>query len=128
MKDAYGMEYKKLDMNTDYSVKVNTFSEGVKKIKDEQVLCSYKDNKKNFIFQLALYILLNSRACQLYLQAKYFKIYVDEDQDCDKDMHKFFMYICSALKINADYTITRNRKDFLFSDITIFTPKEFLSI
>ena len=24
--------------------------------------------------------------------------------------------------------ITRNRKDFLFSDITIFTPKEFLSI
>ncbi|MDB0805898.1 hypothetical protein ABG828_10485, partial [Phocaeicola vulgatus] len=36
--------------------------------------------------------------------------------------------IYSALKINADYTITRNRKDFLFSDITIFTPKEFLSI
>lgn len=101
MKDAYGMEYKKLDMNTDYSVKVNTFSEGVKKIKDEQVLCSYKDNKKNFIFQLALYILLNSRACQLYLQAKYFKIYVDEYQDCDKDMHKFFMYICSALKIDT---------------------------
>ena len=36
--------------------------------------------------------------------------------------------IYSALKINADYIITRNRKDFLFSDITIFTPKEFLSI
>lgn len=33
-----------------------------------------------------------------------------------------------SLKINADYIITRNRKDFLFSDITIFTPKEFLSI
>ena len=38
------------------------------------------------------------------------------------------MRIYSALKINADYIITRNRKDFLVSDITIFTPKEFLSI
>ena len=101
MKDVCGMEYKKLDISTDYSVKVNTFSEGLKKIKDQKMLCSYKDNKKNFIFQLALYILLNSRACQLYLQAKYFKIYVDEYQDCDKDMHVFFMYICSSLRIDT---------------------------
>lgn len=86
MKDVFGMEYK-LDMSTDYSTKVNTFAEGVVKIKDEQILCSYRNSKENFIFQLALDILKKSKACQLYLQAKYFKIYVDEYQDCDKDMH-----------------------------------------
>lgn len=41
-----------------------------------------------------------SKACQLYLQAKYFKIYVDEYQDCDTDMHALFMYICEILKIS----------------------------
>ena len=29
---------------------------------------------------------------------------------------------------DADYIITRNTKDFLFSDISILTPKEFLSL
>lgn len=81
MKDVFGKAYKQ-DMNTDYSVKVNTFNEGVAKIRDEQVLCSYENNMENFIFQLALDILKKSKACQLYLQAKYFKIYVDEYQDC----------------------------------------------
>lgn len=100
MKDVFGMGYK-LDMSTDYSVKVNTFAEGVAKIKDEQILCSYANSKENFIFQLALVILEKSKACQLYLKAKYFKIYVDEYQDCDKDMHAFFMYICDTLKIDT---------------------------
>lgn len=88
-------------MSTDYSVKVNSFAEGLAKIKDEQILCSYFDSKENFIFQLAMDILKKSKACQLYLQAKYFKIYVDEYQDCDKDMHDFFMYICEILKIDT---------------------------
>lgn len=100
MKDVFGMEYK-LDMSTDYSAKVNTFEEGLAKIKDEQILCSYVNSKENFIFQLALDILKKSKACQLYLQAKYFKIYVDEYQDCDKDMHSLFMYICETLRINT---------------------------
>ena len=43
----------------------------------------------------------NSTACRLYLQAKYFKIYIDEYQDCDKSMHKLFMYLCDALKIET---------------------------
>lgn len=100
MKDVFGMEYK-IDMSTDYSTKVKTFEEGVVKIKDEHILCSYVDSKQNFIFQLALDILKKSKSCQLYLQAKYFKIYVDEYQDCDKDMHALFMYICEKLKIDT---------------------------
>lgn len=100
MKDVFGKDYK-VDMSTDYSVKVNSFAEGLAKIKDEQILCSCFDSKENFIFQLALDILKKSKACQLYLQAKYFKIYVDEYQDCDKDMHDFFMYICEMLKIDT---------------------------
>lgn len=100
MKDVFGMEYK-LDMSTDYSDKIYTFEEGLDKIKNEQILCSYENSNENFIFQLALEILKNSKACQLYLQARYFKIYVDEYQDCDKDMHALFMYICERLKINT---------------------------
>lgn len=100
MKDVFGRAYK-LDMSTDYSVKIKTFAEGLVKIKDEQILCSYVNSKENFIFQLALEILQKSKACQLYLKAKYFKIYVDEYQDCDKDMHALFMYICESLNIDT---------------------------
>lgn len=100
MKDVFGKTYK-MDMNTDYSMKVNTFAEGLTKIKSEQTLCSYTNSKENFIFQLALDILKKSKACKLYLKAKYFKIYVDEYQDCDKDMHALFMYICEILKIDT---------------------------
>lgn len=100
MKDVYG-EIFNLDMNTDYSLKVDTFEDGIQKIAEEATLCSYRDNKKNLIFELAQKIAENSTACQLYLQAKYFKIYIDEYQDCDKDMHKFFMYLCNQLDIET---------------------------
>ena len=100
MKDIFGSDFD-LDMNTDYSIKVHSFQEGVNKIKSEFTLCSYIDNKKNFIFELAQYIVEKSEACKLYLQAKYFKIYIDEYQDCDKSMHKFFMYLCDELHIET---------------------------
>lgn len=100
MKDVFGMEYK-LDMSTDYSRKVKTFADGLAKIKDEQILCSYENSRENFIFQLALDILKKSQACQLYLKAKYYKLYIDEYQDCDKDMHDLFMYICDLLQIDT---------------------------
>lgn len=100
MKDVFGRDYK-VDMTTDYSLKIETFTDGLLKIKSEQILCSYTNNKENFIFQLALDILKRSKACQLYLKAKYFKIYIDEYQDCDKDMHALFMYICENLKIDT---------------------------
>ena len=102
MKDVYGSDYD-IDMSTDYSreAKVKTFQDAINKIKNEGVLCSYTDNKKNFIFELAQEIVKNSTACRLYLQAKYFKIYIDEYQDCDKSMHKLFMYLCDILKIET---------------------------
>lgn len=100
MKDAYGDEFD-VDMSTDYSDKVDTFHEAVKKIKDEGILCSYTNSKNNFIFELAQNVVEQSKACQLYLRAKYFKIYIDEYQDCDKDMHKFFMYLCEVLGIET---------------------------
>lgn len=98
MKDVYGTDFD-LDISTDYSIKVITFQDGIEQIRTNAILCSYTDDKKNFIFDLAQYILERSFACRLYLLAKYFKIYIDEYQDCDKAMHKLFMYICDELHI-----------------------------
>lgn len=100
MKDVYGKDYD-LDMGTDYSVKIKNYNEGIKYIKSEGVLPSYKNNKKNFVFELSYNILKESRVAKKYLQAKYFKIYIDEYQDCDQDMDKLFMYIVDELKIST---------------------------
>jgi ATP-dependent exoDNAse (exonuclease V) beta subunit len=100
MHDVYGRAFKK-EIKPDYS-KVNQISDyemGIKKIKDTGFICKYTDNKKNYSFQLALYILKNSEAARLYLLSKYYRIYIDEYQDCDKDMHNLFMYICKHLMI-----------------------------
>ncbi len=85
--------------STDYSKKINTFEDGKNKIINENLICSYTNNKKNFVFELGKLILENSQACKLYIKSKYFKIYVDEYQDCDLNMHEFFMYICDELNI-----------------------------
>lgn len=124
MKDVFGMEYK-VDMSTDYSTKVNTFSEGLVKIKNEQILCSYENSRRNFIFELALDVLKKSKACQLYLQAKYFKIYVDEYQDCDKDMHALFMYICEIIRI--DTFVVGDEKQSIYMWRGAY-PKAFMNI
>ncbi len=100
MKDVYGNDFD-IDMNTDYAIKTATFQEGLDKIRTTGILCSYQDNRKNFIFELAQNIVENSRSCKLYLQAKYFKIYIDEYQDCDRTMHNFFMFLCDNLKIDT---------------------------
>lgn len=100
LKDVYGAEYA-IDMSTDYAERVNTFQEGLDKVRCDGILCSYKDNKKNFIFDLAQKVIQQSLACRLYLQAKYFKLYIDEYQDCDQAMHNFFMYICDTLGIET---------------------------
>ncbi len=100
MKDVYGRDYDK-EMGTDYEVKVEDFDEGIDEIKESGIIASLKDNKENFIFKLALDIVKNSFACREFLKAKYFNIYVDEYQDCDKDMHAFFMYLCDELEINT---------------------------
>lgn len=124
MKDVYGKDYK-VDMSTDYSVKVDSFTDGVAKVKKDQLLCSYSNNKENFIFQLALDIVKKSSACQLYLQAKYFKIYVDEYQDCDKDMHEFFMYLCDNLNIDTFVVGDEKQSIYIWRGAH---PKSFMSI
>jgi superfamily I DNA/RNA helicase len=103
MKDVYGEECD-TDIDTDYANKdgrLNSLTEGIQSIKDYHTIYSYYDNKKNFVFDLALDIVKKSLACRLYLQAKYFGIYVDEYQDCDLDMHEFFMYLCDELHITT---------------------------
>ena len=45
MKDVYGADFD-LDMSTDYSAKVDTFQEAIEKIRNEGILCSYRDNKR----------------------------------------------------------------------------------
>lgn len=97
-KDVYGKEYKD-DMCTDYSVKKQTYQECLDYLRNKKTICAYQDSKKNFVFELALDIVKKSRACQLFLKSKYFKLYVDEYQDCDKTMHDFFMYLCNELGI-----------------------------
>ena len=98
MWDVYGKDYK-FDFDANYLNKVNTFEEGIKYLKDNKSICSYFDNKKNFVFELALDILKKSDAAKKFLKAKYFKLFIDEYQDCDESMHKFFMYIKNNLKI-----------------------------
>lgn len=98
-RDVYGEDYH-IEMCTDYSVKKQTFQECLDYLKSSKTICAYADNKKNFVFELALDIARKSEACQLFLKAKYVKIYVDEYQDCDKTMHEFFMYLCNTLKID----------------------------
>lgn len=124
MKDVYGKDYK-VDMSTDYSVEVDSFADGIAMVKNDQLLCSYSNSKENFIFQLALDIVKKSSACQLYLQAKYFKIYVDEYQDCDKDMHEFFMYLCDDLKIDTFVVGDEKQSIYIWRGAH---PKSFMSI
>lgn len=61
----------------------------------------------------------------MYLQAKYFKIYVDEYQDCDKDMHNLFMYICDVLKI--DTFVVGDEKQSIYTWRGAY-PQAFMSI
>lgn len=124
MKDVYGGEFK-LGMSTDYSVHIMTFEEGIAMVKNKNLLCSYHNNRCNFIFELALDIAKKSSACQLYLKSKYFKIYIDEYQDCDGDMHEFFMYLCDNL--NIDTFVVGDEKQSIYTWRGA-DPKFFLSI
>lgn len=102
IRDAYGEEYNK-KLTPDYSNEraTNSYCKLLEIIKssEEGYICKYENPKKNFGFELALNILQKSHVSRRYLKSKYFRIYVDEYQDCDKDMHKFFLYISEKLQI-----------------------------
>jgi len=100
MYDFYGPEYK-IKINPDFSDdnQVTTYEQGVTKIKNTQLMCKYRDVKKNFAFQLALKILVGSDAARRYIKAKYYRLYIDEYQDSDEDMHNLFMYLVDNLEV-----------------------------
>lgn len=100
MYDVYGKIFKK-KITFDFSNEnqISNFNEGIKKLEETGLLCKYSDNKNNFAFQLALDILGKSHSAQRYLKSKYFRIFIDEYQDCDVDMHQFFMYLWDSLMI-----------------------------
>lgn len=96
---------KELKIISDYTsnAKQNTWTELLENFKQKGVIGTYTDSpqnrKKNFAFELALYIMRNSFAASRYIKCKYFRIYIDEYQDSDKDMHNLFCYLCNELKI-----------------------------
>lgn len=90
MHDAFGSNFKK-EIKPDFNDenRISSFDEGIEKIKETQLMCKYYNVKKNFAFQLALEILKKSHSSRRYLKAKYYRIYIDEYQDSDVDMHNF---------------------------------------
>lgn len=100
IRDALGPEY-----SGDYSVeyetrfKFLTANQGLDQLKSKNILGTFEDNKKNFKFKLALAITKKSVAAQEYLTSKYKTIFIDEYQDSDQDMHRFFMFLKNELKI-----------------------------
>lgn len=98
--DAYGTEYR-----NDYSVeygnryKFEEFTTGLEQIKSANILGSFEDNKQNFNFRLAFKILERSIVAQEYIKSKYATIFIDEYQDSDYDMHRFFMKLKNDLNI-----------------------------
>ncbi len=98
--DAFGNDYKiviKPDYNTANAVRTNR--EGLEKIKDSGYMCKLIDKRQNFPFRLALAVLKKSHSARRYLKSKYYRFYIDEYQDCDVDMHNFFMYLSDELAI-----------------------------
>ncbi|MDR7076123.1 superfamily I DNA/RNA helicase [Neobacillus niacini] len=100
MHDVYGEDFR-IEIKPDFSDEneIKTFAEGIEKIRNTQLMCKYNNIKKNFAFQLALQILKKSHSSRRYMKAKYYRIYIDEYQDSDVDMHSFFMFLCDELKI-----------------------------
>ena len=84
-----------------YDRKFNSYSEGIKLIKTENIIGVYERGvgNKNFKFDLALEVLAKSEAASQYMKAKYFKIFIDEYQDSDQSMHNFFMWLMNDLNI-----------------------------
>lgn len=89
-----------VNFTTDYMHRFNSFEECLNHFKTNHEICTIKNEKdKNFIFELARFILEESFAARMYLKSRYFKIFIDEYQDCDCSMHKLFEFISKQLNI-----------------------------
>ena len=104
MKDVYGEDYN-IDFDTDYTngdYKFLEFDEGMELMKNNGTIYSYKQSvNKSFVFELALDIVKKSKTCRLFLTSKYLGLYIDEYQDCDGEMHSFFLYLCEKLGLRT---------------------------
>lgn len=97
-KDLYNLNYEG-DFSYSTTLKFHKIEDGIKILSELGQVGNYHDNKKSFIFELALLIIKSSEACQLFIKSKYYKIFIDEYQDCDVSMHNLFLYILDNLKI-----------------------------
>lgn len=123
IRDVFGSDFN-IPIETDYNQKFNTKEEGLRLYK-KGIIGSYNESKSNFVFELALYIIKKSKACSLYIKAKYRKIYIDEYQDSDKDMHAFFMYLVDMLGVEAFIVGDDKQSIYLWRNAD---PEAFLSI
>lgn len=98
-KDIYPTKYSD-ELEPDYQLKVDNSKQGINIMLSQHIIPKFKDNKKNFNFRLAKYILEKSKIARTYLKSKYNCIFIDEYQDSDTDMHDFFMYLVDSLNIN----------------------------
>lgn len=88
------------DFRVEYSGDIRNYDEGIKKLKEDNILGSYRSElRRNFKFELAKNILLESIAARQFLESKYTMLFLDEYQDSDSEMHDLFMYIKNDLKI-----------------------------
>lgn len=99
-KDVYP-QVKGKNIKTDYSAaeKRDKGNDLLARFVEEGIIGTYTNSHHNFAFKLAMHILKKSHAAKRYLSNRYFRIYVDEYQDSDKDMHNFFMYLNEELCI-----------------------------
>ena len=98
-KDLYNTKFSS-ELEPDYQLKVDNSRQGINIMLSQHIIPKFRDNKKNFNFRLAKYILENSKIARTYLKSKYSYIFIDEYQDSDTDMHNFFMYLNEKLGIN----------------------------
>lgn len=98
-KDIYRTKFSS-ELEPDYQLKVDNSKQGINIMLSQHTIPKFRDNKKNFNFRLAKYILENSKIARTYLKSKYNYIFIDEYQDSDTDMHNFFMYLNECLEIN----------------------------
>ena len=100
IKDALGENFSsEFKISYESVYRVSDFSKALVQLKEEKVLGTCPSRIGNFKFKLALTILKKSLAAQEYLKYKYYRIFIDEYQDCDREMHEFFIYLAQILNI-----------------------------
>lgn len=100
IRDALGKDFpREENLVQNYNSRFIDFDTGLLKIKTEGIIGSFRDDRKNFTYQLALKILEKSENARKYFKARFPIVMVDEYQDVDYDMHNFYMYLKNELNV-----------------------------